>query len=102
MGAMINEDRFGVVNLPIDPVSVAANTTVEQTFTLIGTKVGDFVALSKPSLTVGLAVFSARVGAADTVSIKFANVTAAPIDPPLETYLVFYFRAEKRFAAVTV
>lgn len=52
MGAMINEDRFGVC----------------------------------------------AVSAADTLAITFGNTTAAPIDPPTESYLLFYFRPEKTFA----
>lgn len=95
MGAMINEDRFGVVQATLDVASVAANTTAAQTFTIPGLKVGDFVAVNKPSLSAGLSVAGARVSAPDTLSLTFGNHTGSPIDPTAETYLVFWFRAEK-------
>jgi hypothetical protein len=100
MGALINEDRFGVCQLTIDVASVAANTMAEQTFTLRGLRPGDFVSLVKPSLNAGLGVVNARVTAADTLAIQFVNATGSAIDPGLETYLAFWFRAEKTPAAV--
>lgn len=102
MGAMINEDRFGVVSLTINVASVGAATSAEQTFAVPGLKVGDFVAVAKPSLSAGLAVGSARVSAADTVAITFVNATAGAVDPASETYLLFWFRAEKTTASVNV
>ena len=100
MGALINEDRFGVCQLPIDVASVGANTTAEQSFTLRGLRPGDFVAVVKPSLNAGLGVVNARVSAADTIAIKFVNASGGAIDPGLETYLVFWFRGEKTPVAV--
>jgi hypothetical protein len=102
MGAMINEDRFGVCALALDVVSVPANTSAEQTFPVRGLKAGDFVHVNKPSLHAGLVVSTARVSAADTLAITFGNTTAAPIDPAVETYLLFYFRPEKTFSAAVV
>lgn len=99
---MINEDRFGVCAIALDVGSVAATTSVEQTFTVKGLKPGDFVHLNKPSLHAGLVVSTARVSAPDTLAITFGNTTAAAIDPGVETYLVFYFRPEKTFAAAVV
>lgn len=95
MGVMINEDRFGVVAVSINPASVAVNTTAEQDFTVPGLKVGDFVAVNKPSLNAGLGIANARVKAANTLSITFVNATDAAIDAGAETYHVFWFRAEK-------
>ena len=100
MGAMINEDRFGVVAISLDVASVAANTTAEQTFTIGGLKTTDFVSIVKPSHSTGMGIVNARVSAADTLAITFVNATAAPIDPAAETYLVFWFRAEKQQARV--
>ena len=99
MGAMINEDRFGVCALALDVASVAANTSAEQSFPVKGLRSGDFVHVNKPSLHAGLVVSTARVPAADALAITFGNTTAAPIDPAAETYLLFYFRPEKTFAA---
>lgn len=101
MGAMIHEDRFGVVSIALDVASVAANTTAEQTFTVAGLKTPDFVAVCKPALNAGLGVVNARVSAANTLAISFVNATAAAIDPASETYLVFWFRAESNTSGVT-
>ncbi len=102
MGAMINEDRFGVCALALDVASVAANTSAEQAFPVKGLKVGDFVHVNKPSLHAGLVVSTARVSAADTLSITFGNTTGAAIDPAIENYLLFYFRPEKTFGAAVL
>jgi hypothetical protein len=99
MGAMINEDRFGACAIILDVASVAASTSAEQTFTVKGLRVGDWVSVNKPSLHPGLVVSTARVSAADTLAITFGNTTAAAIDPGPESYLLFYFRPEKTFAA---
>lgn len=95
MGSMINEDRFGVVTLVIDPASVATITTAEQTFALPGLRVGDFVAVNKPSNTVGLGVVNVRVSAKDTLGITFVNPTVAGVDAASETWTIFWFRGEK-------
>jgi hypothetical protein len=99
MGAMINEDRFGVCAIALDVGSVAANTSAEQSFTVKGLRPGDFVHVNKPSLHAGLVVSTARVSAADTLAITFGNTTAGAIDPGVENYLLFYFRPEKTFSA---
>ena len=96
MGAMMNEDRWGVVRFTFDPASVAAATTAEQTVTIPGLQVGDIVFdASKPTNTAGIAVVNARVSAANTLALTFINATAAPVDPPSETYTLFVFRPEK-------
>lgn len=72
----------------INPASVAANTTAEQTFSVPGVKVATDTVLSinKPTATAGLGIVGYRVSADDTVAITFSNNTAAPIDPPSEVY----------------
>lgn len=99
MGVIINEDRMGVSTLVIDPASVANIVTVEQTFTLNGLKVGDFVAVSKPTTDAGLGVAGARVSAANTLAITFVNPTAAPVNAGSETWQIFWFRPEKTYAS---
>lgn len=73
MGVQINEDRWCVVSKSLDVASVAANTSAEQDFTVTGLAVGDFVQVSKPSLSAGLVIGNARVKAANTLSITFGN-----------------------------
>jgi hypothetical protein len=80
-----------VVQLTLSPVSVAAATTVEQTFTLTGLSLGDalqgadrILSVSKPTLQAGLAFGGARVSAANTVAVTFINATAATAIVPTE------------------
>lgn len=87
-----NIDRMGVVALALNPGSVSANTSSEQSFTVPGVRVGDYVAVSAPSLTAGFMVSNARVSAADTVAIQFANITGSPIDVSSRTYTIIWFR----------
>lgn len=94
MGVQAREHRFGVASLTIDVAAVSTITTAEQTFTLLGAKVGDFVMVSKPSSTTGVVVGSARISAADTIAIQFVNPTAGSVNPASETYLVFWCRPE--------
>lgn len=76
----------------LTPVSVAANTTAEQTFTVTGLIAGSPVWLNKPSYTQGLGIVGVRVSAANTLAINFGNVTAAAITPPAEQYIVGNFQ----------
>jgi hypothetical protein len=102
MGAMITEDRFGVLTILLNIASVAAATSAEQTFTVRGLKLNDFIAVSKPSLHAGIAVGNARVSAKDTLAIQFINTTAGPIVPGSETWNIFYFRPEHVSSSINI
>ncbi len=87
--------RLFAVQLAIDVTSKAANTTAEQTVTIIGLKVGDIVVtVNKPSNSAGLGIVNARVSANDTLAITYGNFTGSPIDPASETYQVIIARPE--------
>lgn len=97
MGVGIIHTTFvamGVVDVTLDPVSVAANTVVEQNMAVPGVKVGDIVYVTKAVAAGGLAVVNARVSSTGVVALGFANVTASPIDPISDTYRVLWFRPE--------
>jgi hypothetical protein len=84
-----NTAQLWTLALTISPSSVAPNTTAEQTFTVKGVKVGDYVDVVKPTLQAGLSLANVRVSAADTLAIAFGNLTAATITPTAsETYTV--------------
>jgi hypothetical protein len=102
MGAMLTEDRFGVLTTTFNIASISSGTSAEQTFTVKGLKPNDFVAISKPTLHAGLGVTNVRVSAKDTLAIQFLNATGSPIVPGAETYLVFYFRPEHTSASVNI
>lgn len=76
-------------SVAVDVASVAANTTVEQTFTVTGVKSGDFIIfLSKPALSAGLGIVGYRCSADDTIAITYINATGSAIDPASETYTI--------------
>lgn len=85
---------LNVVQVTWDIPSVAANTTEEETFTLTGVKVGDYVHVSKADLDAGIVFGSARVTAADTVGVQITNPTAGAVDAASETVTVFVARPE--------
>lgn len=77
-----------------DPAAVATITTAEQTVTVVGVKVGDFVIAMKPSITTGVTIGNVRVSAADTIAIQFVNPTAGSVNPASETWQFLVFRPE--------
>lgn len=68
--------------------AIGAATTVERTYTVPGLQIGDVVTINKPQLDAGLAAVNARVSAADTLAIQFANVTAGALSITASNYLV--------------
>lgn len=98
---MGNVAALGVISVALSPAQVAANTTAEQTFTVPGLLVGDYVGVNKPSAQAGLGVAAVRVSAANTLAITFSNNTASPITPTAsETYLVQYTRRDATITGV--
>lgn len=88
-----NIRAMGLAQVTFDPASIATATTAEQTFTVPGARVGDFVFTSKPTATAGFGVVNARVSAADTIAITAVNPTAGAVNPGSETWTVFWVRA---------
>lgn len=76
----------------LTPVSVAANTTAEQTFTVAGLTTSDIVTVNKPSLDAGIGIANARVSAVDTLAITYGNFTGGAIVPTAETYKIVSVR----------
>lgn len=87
------QDVMVTIDAPLTPVSVAANTTAEQTFTVLGLPASSEVVVNKPSVTPGLGIGGARVSALNTLAINYINNTAAAITPPAETYVIALFPA---------
>lgn len=85
--------QIRVYTSAINPASVAAATSAEQTFTLAGLTTADKVFVIKPTATAGLGIVNARVSAADTLAITFMNATAGAVDAASETYTVVAFRS---------
>lgn len=90
------------LTITISPSAVAANTTAEQTFTVVGLAVGDFVEVNKPSAQAGLGIVNSRVSAPNTLAITFSNNTGSSIQPTAnEQYLLEVVRVDNLNAAGT-
>lgn len=71
------------------PALVSAGAPVEQTFYIIGLSTSDTVSVNAPAM----AVFSARVSAADTLAITFFPPAAGSYTPPSGVYRVLADRS---------
>lgn len=73
----------------LTPVSVAASTTAEQVFTVLGLAVGDHVSLTAPAAqTAGTGIVGARVSAANTMAVTFINTTIGILTPASGSYII--------------
>ena len=80
-----------VVTAPLIPISVAANTTAEQTFSVAGIPAAAVaVMLNKPTITPGIIIGGVRANGANILAITYGNQTSAAIIPPAEVYTVAY------------
>ena len=83
-----------VLSVAVTPASVGAATSAEQTFTVSGLAVGDFVSVSTTVSTGNAtAIAGARVSAANTLAVRYINPTAGALTPAADTYLVFVARS---------
>lgn len=70
-----------VLTVTLSPSSVAGSSTSEQTFTVTGLAMGDFVELNKPSHQVGLGITNTRVSAVNTLAVTFMNTSNNVVTP---------------------
>lgn len=83
-----------VVSVAVAPSSVGAATSAEQTVTVPGVAIGDFVAVMAASGTGNAtAIAGARVSAANTVAIRYINPTAGALTPGASIYQVYIARS---------
>lgn len=61
--------------------AVNANTTVEQAATVTGVRAGSLVHVLQPTAQAGIGIVGARVSAANTLGVTFANPTAGNVTP---------------------
>lgn len=89
-----NIASINLVAATVDLGSVAANTSEEETFTLTGVKVGDFISVQSDDLEAGIVLGSARVEANNTVTVEVINTTAGAINAASSTMAVLVIRPE--------
>lgn len=80
------------LSVPVDPPSIAAGGTVQNTITVGDSRPGDYATATFVPPNAGIVV-SADVTAANQVTVTFRNVTAGPIDLPAGT---IFLRTERR------
>jgi hypothetical protein len=73
--------------------SISAVSQADLTITVTGAAVGDEVIMALPAAPAAGLVFNAFVSAANTVTIRASNITAAPVDPAAATYGVIVIAA---------
>lgn len=78
----------------LNPASVAASTTAEETYTVTGLTTADKVIVNKPTMTTGCFIGNARVSAADTLALTWGNPqVVGACDPASEVYAVIAIRS---------
>lgn len=91
-GNILNTVMFAVV---LTPVQVAPATSVEQSFTIQGLQVGDYLACQcQGAQTAGISVSNVRVTAPNTAALAFNNATAGALTPAATTYGFIWGRGE--------
>lgn len=79
----------------LTPVAVAGSTSAEQSFTIPGLQVGDFVDVNSPiTQTAGISIGNVRVSATNTLAILFANSTGGSLTPASGQYTINICRPE--------
>ena len=80
----------------LTPVSVAANTTAVQTFSVPGLQTTDIVVVLglNGSQIAGIIIAEADCLTAGVLSIQFGNVTASPVVPTAGVYTIQVTRLE--------
>lgn len=77
--------KIEFVDSTFNPASIPANSQQSTNFTVTGAALGDFVLVSTDaaSALIDNVILSARVSAADTVTLTITNPTAGAIDLPI-------------------
>ena len=80
--------------MSLTPVSTAATTSAEQTFTVQGLTTDMFASVNLPSATAYLGVAGVRVSAANTLAVTFSNQSSAGLTSASGVHKVYWFRPE--------
>ena len=84
-----------MLQVTLTPVSVAASTAAEQSFTILGLQINDFLDVNcNAAQTAGIGIGNARVSALNTMTLEFSNSTAGALTPTSGLYNINVTRAE--------
>ena len=78
--------KTSMVAVSLTPASVAAATCAYQNLTVPGVAMGDNVLAVTDPIANSVALTSARVAAANTLSLQFTNPTAGALTPTAGVY----------------
>jgi len=91
-GNLLNQKLFA---LTLTPASVPAQSSNEQTFTVYGINVGDYLNCQYGvAQTAGILVGNVRVAAQNTAAIQFVNCTVSTATPAAGLYGFAWGRPE--------
>lgn len=85
-----------IMQVSLTPVAVAANSTVEQNFTIPGLISSDQIAslLFQGAYTVNVEPVNFRVAAANVLTVAYQNPTSGSVTPPSGNYFIQLNRIE--------
>ena len=85
----------GMIQATLTPVSVAGSTAAEQSFTIPGLQLNDFLDVNcNVAQTAGIGIGNVRVSAVNTMSVEFSNSTAGALTPAAGVYNINVIRGE--------
>lgn len=97
-----NVGSISLVSVSLTPTAVSTITAPAQTFTVPGLKLGDAIlSVTPPGQTAGATIGSARVSAADTLSVQFVNPTAGSVTPTAGTHIIAVARQDQTIGKVS-
>lgn len=91
-GLFVRRDSLPSAVATLDFPLIAAAGQQELAVTLTGAVVGDRVVLGPPATLAAGVIVTARVTAANTVTVRLSNITAAGIDPASASWTVGVLR----------
>lgn len=89
--ALMGWKKTYTVTLSHDFGSISAQSEDDQSVTVTGARVGDAVTVHPAAVVAGV-MFDGSVSANNTVSVRAVNYSAAPVDPPDQTYRIIVFQ----------
>jgi len=98
-GSRVGPKAITVSTIGIDPNQIIAQqSTIEVATTITGVAVGDLVIIERPQLAANSVSYTgymidqiARVSVADTINVRFRNLTTLGVTPEPETIRYIWF-----------
>jgi len=84
--------KIQTYSVTLNPPSIPAGDTYEDTVAVSGLETNDIIFLSKQTYDSGVAAVHARCSASGVLAVTFVNPTGSAVDPGEATYLVCAIR----------